>query len=363
MSSIATRIKRSPSSTPSLGTPPQTPSVAAKKGIEDDLSTSEPQIKQELERWENVVFSFGMENNNRRSSSQEYSRGHPPHDNTHPSHQLPEGQIHPTIGGVPGFSAPWDIHTFFPADPYSQQSPYDMLGLGAMNAIPPHNPHAGAPSVPDPFGNPWDLGLHTGIPAHPQIQPLTPAEIAQYHALVARGAGHFLPPSPGASQSTPTQLPNPPSSTSSSPPASQAPPRGRSTSSAGRSPGHGQPSGSAITDEEVQTITEDKRRRNTAASARFRVKKKQRTMELEQAVVELEGRADELEKEAVELRRENGWLKEMVILKGRKAMENAQAAKSNAGAGPSGSGSQDESQDNDKDDDNADKGKGKSKDV
>ncbi|KAH7334666.1 hypothetical protein B0J17DRAFT_555689, partial [Rhizoctonia solani] len=77
-------------------------------------------------------------------------------------------------------------------------------------------------------------------------------------------------------------------------------------------------SGSNITDEEGQAITEDKRRRNTAASARFRVKKKQRTMELERAVIELEGRAGELEKEAVELRRENGWLKEMVILKGRK---------------------------------------------
>ncbi|KAG8705175.1 hypothetical protein FRC11_009257 [Ceratobasidium sp. 423] len=359
MSSTAPSIKRSPSSTPSLGTPPQTPSVAAKKGVANDLSTGEPQIKRELERWGNIVFSFGMEDNNRRSSSQEYSGGHPPHDNMHPSHQLPEGHIDPTIGGVPGLSTPWDIHPFFPTALYNQQSPYDMLGLGAINAIPPPNTHAGAPSIPDPFGNPWGLGFHTGTSAQSQIPPLTPDEIAQYHALVARGAGNFPPPSPSAPE--PTQAPEATSSSSSVPPASQTPARGRSTSSAGRSPGHGQPSGSAITDEESQAVTEDKRRRNTAASARFRVKKKQRTMELEQAVVELEGRADELEKEAVELRRENGWLKEMVILKGRKAMENAQAARSNADAGPSGSGSQDESQD--KDDDNADKGKGKSKET
>ncbi|KAF9517581.1 hypothetical protein BS47DRAFT_1277482, partial [Hydnum rufescens UP504] len=59
--------------------------------------------------------------------------------------------------------------------------------------------------------------------------------------------------------------------------------------------------------------SEDKRRRNTAASARFRIKKKQRVLNLERSIADLEGRAEDLEKEAVELRRENGWLKEMVI--------------------------------------------------
>jgi hypothetical protein len=57
------------------------------------------------------------------------------------------------------------------------------------------------------------------------------------------------------------------------------------------------------------------------------VKKKQRTADLERTLTELEGRAGELEKEAVELRRENGWLKEMVILKGKKAVETAKASK------------------------------------
>ncbi|KAJ1305982.1 hypothetical protein OPQ81_010697 [Rhizoctonia solani] len=359
MFSTATSIKRSPSSTPSLGTPPQTPSVTAKKGAAADLSTGEPHIKKELERWENIVFSFNMEDNNRRSSSQDYPGGDQPIDNA-PPHQLPDGHSHSTIGGVPGFATSWDMHPFFPASPYGQPSPYDMLGLGAINAIPP-NAHGGAHSIADPFGNPWDLGLSTGIPAQSQMPPLTPTEIAQYHALVARGAANFSLGPPGIPQST--QVPEAISS-SSAPvtPVTQAPARGRSTSSPGRSPTHGQPSGSNVTDEEVQTIAEDKRRRNTAASARFRVKKKQRTMELERAVIELEGRADELEKEAVELRRENGWLKEMVILKGRKAMENAQVAKSGAVAGPSSSGSQEKSND-DKDDNNTDKGKGKSKEI
>ncbi|CCO32953.1 Regulatory protein cys-3 [Rhizoctonia solani AG-1 IB] len=356
MSSTATTsIKRSPSSTPTLGTPPDTPRVAAEKGVVSDLSTREPQIKKELERWENIVFSFGMEDNNRRSSSQEQAGGRQPTNNQNPSHQLPEGQIHPTIGGVPSYSVPWDIHTFFPAAQYGQQSPYDMLGLGAMNSLPP-NPHTGPHPVPDPFGNPWDLSLPSGVPTQSHIQPLTPAEIAQYHALVARGAGTYSLPSPNAQL---TQAPEAPSSSAST--SQVSPTRGRSTSSAGRSPGRSQPGGSAVSEEEVQAITEDKRRRNTAASARFRVKKKQRTMELERAVVELEGRADELEKEAVELRRENGWLKEMVILKGRKAMETAQAGRSNAGA--SGSGSQDKPEDNDKSSDDVDTDKGKAKET
>ncbi|KAF8740331.1 Basic region leucine zipper, partial [Rhizoctonia solani] len=357
-STTATSIKRSPSSTPTLGTPPDTPRVVTGKAVTTDLSTREPDIKRELERWENIVFSFGMEGNNRRSSSQEHSGGRQSTNNP-PSHQLPEGNIHPSIGGVPGFSVPWDIHPFFPTAQYGQQSPYDVLGLGAMNTI-PSNPQTSSHSIPDPFGNPWDLSLSAGIPAQPQIQPLTPAEIAQYHALVARGAGSYSLPSPG---SPTTQAPPEASASSSAPPSRVSPARGRSTSSAGRSPGHNQPSGSAVTDEEVHAIAEDKRRRNTAASARFRVKKKQRTMELERAVIELEGRADELEKEAVELRRENGWLKEMVILKGRKAMETAQAAKSSPGAGPSGSGSQNNFKDKDKSDDDADSGKGKSKET
>ncbi|KAI9462343.1 hypothetical protein BJY52DRAFT_1116212, partial [Lactarius psammicola] len=61
--------------------------------------------------------------------------------------------------------------------------------------------------------------------------------------------------------------------------------------------------------------SEEKRRRNTAASARFRIKKKLRTFNLEHTVSDLTGRVDELEQEAAGLRRENGWLKEIVMLK------------------------------------------------
>jgi hypothetical protein len=84
---------------------------------------------------------------------------------------------------------------------------------------------------------------------------------------------------------------------------------------------------------DLTTVTDEKRRRNTAASgkfsrglpvlmsnkqspARFRIKKKQRTVHLERSVSDLKGRAGELEKEVADLRRENSLLKEIVILKG-----------------------------------------------
>lgn len=62
-----------------------------------------------------------------------------------------------------------------------------------------------------------------------------------------------------------------------------------------------------------QHATEDKRRRNTAASARFRLKKKEREAALERKAKELELRVGELEKECEALRRENGWLKGLVV--------------------------------------------------
>lgn len=58
---------------------------------------------------------------------------------------------------------------------------------------------------------------------------------------------------------------------------------------------------------------EDKRRRNTEASARFRAKKKEREAALEKSSRELQARTAALEKEVETLRRENTWLKGLVI--------------------------------------------------
>ncbi|KIJ68640.1 hypothetical protein HYDPIDRAFT_106870 [Hydnomerulius pinastri MD-312] len=92
------------------------------------------------------------------------------------------------------------------------------------------------------------------------------------------------------------------------------------------------------------SVTEDKRRRNTAASARFRIKKKQKTLNLERTVSDLTGRTEELEREAADLRRENGWLKEIVLLKGRSL--GAFGAGSSQPTGSAASGSQEEKESN-----------------
>jgi septal ring factor EnvC (AmiA/AmiB activator) len=55
-----------------------------------------------------------------------------------------------------------------------------------------------------------------------------------------------------------------------------------------------------------------------ASIARFRIKKKQTMINLERSLSDLQRRADELEREATELRRENAWLKDMVLMKGRR---------------------------------------------
>ncbi|KAK6518850.1 hypothetical protein TWF281_003541 [Arthrobotrys megalospora] len=60
---------------------------------------------------------------------------------------------------------------------------------------------------------------------------------------------------------------------------------------------------------------EDKRRRNTAASARFRVKKKQREQALELHAKDLETKLQELHGKVTTLENENKWLKDLLMEK------------------------------------------------
>ncbi|KAL8650731.1 MAG: hypothetical protein Q9210_003651 [Variospora velana] len=60
---------------------------------------------------------------------------------------------------------------------------------------------------------------------------------------------------------------------------------------------------------------EDKRRRNTAASARFRVKKKQREQALEKTAKELNDRTAQLELKIGQLQTQNEWLKNLITEK------------------------------------------------
>lgn len=72
---------------------------------------------------------------------------------------------------------------------------------------------------------------------------------------------------------------------------------------------------SAMTPAERALAEEDKRRRNTAASARFRVKKKMREQQMERAAKELQEKVQTLETKIMQLEMENKWLKNLVVEK------------------------------------------------
>ena len=66
-----------------------------------------------------------------------------------------------------------------------------------------------------------------------------------------------------------------------------------------------------LTEADPQSL--DRRRRNTLASARFRIKKKQREQEMERVISELRVKVAELGDRVVELERENGVLRGLVL--------------------------------------------------
>lgn len=69
-------------------------------------------------------------------------------------------------------------------------------------------------------------------------------------------------------------------------------------------------------DEQARVAAEeDKRRRNTAASARFRVKKKQREQALEKTAKDMSDRVQQLEARIGQLETENTWLKSLITEK------------------------------------------------
>jgi len=74
-------------------------------------------------------------------------------------------------------------------------------------------------------------------------------------------------------------------------------------------------SAQAIEEASRVAAEEDKRRRNTAASARFRVKKKQREQALEKTAKEMTEKVSVLESKIAQLEMENKWLKSLITEK------------------------------------------------
>ncbi|KAG1756764.1 uncharacterized protein EDB91DRAFT_34691 [Suillus paluster] len=172
--------------------------------------------------------------------------------------------------------------------PHSDDAPsFDLNALLAGFGIDPFLP---LPSAPAPTEN---------VASAPSL-----AQLLALHT--AQGGTYSVPPPPPVVQAQPA------------PPATK---RARTAKSSGSSPTFTEtpeplsPSSPTGEDDCTSPVTaaEDKRRRNTAASARFRLKKKEREVALEKRAKELEERVTELERECEGLRRENGWLKGLVV--------------------------------------------------
>ena len=142
------------------------------------------------------------------------------------------------------------------------------------------------------------FGIDPYMASSVQSTSATPS-LAQILSLYPNAA---LPPLPPATTD----------STSQAPAAKRPRPRTRVSSPSGEQSSDG---ASPAADSTMTPLTpaEDKRRRNTAASARFRLKKKEREAALEKKSKELEMRVMELDRECEGLRRENGWLKGLVV--------------------------------------------------
>lgn len=95
-------------------------------------------------------------------------------------------------------------------------------------------------------------------------------------------------------------------------------------------------------DEGARVIAEeDKRRRNTAASARFRVKKKQREQALEKTAKDMSDKVNILETRIQQLETENAWLKGLITEKnsGKSSVDiMARLSKHEEGSGGRSSG-------------------------
>ncbi|KAG2157112.1 hypothetical protein DEU56DRAFT_763146 [Suillus clintonianus] len=252
-------------------------SASATPHNDDSLASPPfPDFSAHLDLWTNLAFETDepiAHNKGKRKAvdDSEEDAGSPLGLPTHDSH---ENVVHPPSTTIIPHS-----------DAHAQQ--FDLNALLAGFGI-------------DPFS------LPQSVPAPAENVPAAPS-LAQLLALhTAQGGTYAVPPPPPVVHAQPaSQSANKRARTSkNSTPTEAFDPSSPSSPTAEDTPGDSTNPLSAA---------EDKRRRNTAASARFRLKKKEREAALERRAKELEERVTELERECEGLRRENGWLKGLVV--------------------------------------------------
>lgn len=151
---------------------------------------------------------------------------------------------------------------------------------------------------------------NAGFPSQPQS---TVSQAAPHHNVVAGEPNFQYAEFQGYPQHTFSQSPT---SLAQTPNASYAPEFGQAATGDKRNAGVAQmqPLGELEEGSRV-AAEEDKRRRNTAASARFRVKKKQREQALEKQAKEMTDKVTALENKVQQLELENKWLKGLITEK------------------------------------------------
>ncbi|KAK0233311.1 hypothetical protein IW262DRAFT_1487671 [Armillaria fumosa] len=274
-----------------------------------DVSESSPaldSIQTELDRWKNLIFSFDMDEENSSSSS-------------NPSSSNPQRSRSPAGASGSRDNNTRDLHDAvllaqFAASSNVQQinGPLDPSVVALLQALqvvqgqryPPPNLPPGLP-------------LHLlGALQQTQAQQFSGVPNAPWPQQQSSSSSGLFPNQNPNAGFPPHILPYFYDQMSLSNYYHTSPSQGAQTQPVASTSTAAHPAASPPDPDSPEGGTDDKRKRNTAASARFRIKKKQKTLNLERSVSDLAGRAEELEKEAADLRRENGWLKEIVMLKG-----------------------------------------------
>ncbi|KAK4867407.1 hypothetical protein LT330_000917 [Penicillium expansum] len=188
------------------------------------------------------------------------------------------------FGGLPPFSPEDEKHEVV-SDQSAQDLKFlDFLNAEGLNGMPDYQPDLSGSNVQVPMHNAHFSGLPS-VPTGPVAlnqAPIQPAPINTAPKVAPAPSVTMSPSTP----ITGTKRKNSANSTQ------------ESAEEAGR-----------------QMAEEDKRRRNTAASARFRVKKKQREAALEQTVKETTDKNEILEARVSQLELENHWLRGLIMEK------------------------------------------------
>ncbi|TRM65992.1 hypothetical protein BD626DRAFT_486451 [Schizophyllum amplum] len=290
-----------------------------------DLQTSPPLsgLKAELSHWEQLIFSFDADsvdamnpynNDHHNGSGSNNSRSNNP-GGARRARPSGSGRQSSNTGPTPEEAL---LLAQLSSSHRNSPQPFNDASYAALMQSFQHNPNPYGPSsmMPHNFDSqlPGVDQLMNAVagPSWGSLPPLV------HHQSSHHGGN---PPGPPFYNQQSSHFSSPPSPFAST----VSPPSGLATATSAGSGG----SSSAGSPEGLDDVgAEEKRRRNTAASARFRIKKKQKALNLERSVADLTGRADELEKEAADLRRENGWLREIVTMKSSRVHELREATMS-----------------------------------